>query len=69
MQELPCDQTFAEQRGGGIPLGLPQDKAAHPPTQADPPPPPPKPPPTPPIGAMSNGYRTRIHPCDTGIWL
>ena len=32
----------------GVPVGLPQDQAAHPPTQADPPTHPPRPPPTPP---------------------
>ena len=36
--------------GRGIPLGLPQDQAAHPPTQADPPTHPPSPPPYPPMG-------------------
>ena len=34
--------------GRGVPVGLPQDQAAHPPTQADPPTHPPRPPPTPP---------------------
>ena len=41
------DQAFDYQRGGrgrGIPLGLPQDLAAYPPTQADPPTFPPRPP-------------------------
>ena len=39
--------------GGGVPVGLPQDQAAHPPTQADPPThPPTQTPPTPSIGGL-----------------
>ena len=42
---VPC-RPLLTNGGGGVPLGLPQDQAAHPATQADPPthPPPPTPP-------------------------